>query len=95
MKMTIMYPINNFLIQDLNLNNSNDRQFALCESCFWSATIFKSKVKNSIISLNKCPICFNRNLSLIPLTRDEAYELSLIPKGGLEMKFSKSKLELA
>jgi hypothetical protein len=75
--MTIMYPINNSLVQHLNLNNNTDRQFALCGSCFWSATIFKSKVKNTIIILNKCPICFNRNISLIPLTRDEAYELKL------------------
>jgi hypothetical protein len=49
--MTIMYPINNPLVKHLNLNNKTDRQFALCESCFWSATIFKSKVKNSIITL--------------------------------------------
>lgn len=49
--MIIMYPINNSLVQHLNLNNNTDRQFALCESCFWSATIFKSKVKNSIITL--------------------------------------------
>ncbi len=85
--MTIMYPINNSLVKQLNLNNSTDPQFALCESCFWSATIFKSKVKNTIITWNKCPICFNRSISLIPLTRDETYELSLRPKVGLEMKF--------
>ena len=89
--MTIMYQINNSLVQDLKLNNSTDRQFALCESCFWSATIFKSKVKkNTIITLDVCPVCFNTNISLIPLTRDETYELNLRPKGGWEMKFSKS-----
>jgi hypothetical protein len=46
-----MYQINNSLVQDLKLNNSNDRQFALCESCFWSATIFKSKVKKIPLAL--------------------------------------------
>jgi hypothetical protein len=86
-----MYPINNFLVQDLNFNNSTDHQFALCESCFWSATIFNSKLKrNTIISLDVCSACFSKNISLIPLTRDETYELKLRPKGGWEMKFSKS-----
>jgi hypothetical protein len=86
-----MYLINNSLVRDLNFNNSTDRQFALCESCFWTAAIFKSKVKrNTIITLDVCLACFNRNISLIPLTRDETYELKLRPEGGWEMKFSKS-----
>lgn len=49
----------------------------------------KSK-KNTISTLDVCPACFNTNISLIPLTRDETYELNLRPKGGWEMKFSKS-----
>jgi hypothetical protein len=61
---------NKFLVQDLNLENTKDRQFALCETCFWSATIFKSKVKNAIMILNECPMCLNRN-------RDETYKFSL------------------
>jgi hypothetical protein len=70
-------------------NNSTDRHFALCESCFWSATIFKSGKKQEQI-INTCPACFNENsISLIPLTRDEIYELSARSTGGLEMKFSK------
>ena len=57
-----MYQINNSLVQDLNFNNSTDRQFALCESCFWSATIFKSKLKrNTIITSGVCPTCFSKN----------------------------------
>jgi hypothetical protein len=87
-----MYQINNSLVQDLNLNTSTGHQFALCESCFWSATIFKSKTQKSIMALDVCPVCFNRNISLIPLTVDEIYELSLGSKGGLETKFSKSNL---
>jgi hypothetical protein len=39
---------------------------------------------------NACPVCFNdSSVSLIPLTKDEVYELSIRSKGGLEMKFSK------
>ena len=86
------------LIQSLgyknNKNNNNNyittdnRHFALCESCFWSATIFKSYIQEH--KTNTCPVCFNDDsISLIPLTRDEVYELSVRSKGGLELKFSK------
>ena len=78
------------LIQSIGYNNyTSHRHFALCESCFWSATIFKSDKKQEQI-INTCPTCFNgNNISLIPLTKDEVYELSTRSKGGLEMKFSK------
>ena len=78
------------LIQSLGYNNyTSHRHFALCESCFWSATIFKSDKKQEQI-INTCPVCFNdRSISLIPLEKEEVYELSIRPKGGLEIKFSK------
>jgi hypothetical protein len=81
---------NSRLIQSIEYNNyTSHRHFALCESCFWSATIFKSDKKQEL-KTNACPVCFNDNsVSLIPLTKDEAYELSTRSKGGLEMKFSK------
>ena len=78
----------NPLIQNVGYNNNytTKRHFALCESCFWSATIFKSATQEH--KTNACPACFNKNsISLIPLTRDEVYELSVRSKGGLEMKF--------
>jgi hypothetical protein len=59
--MTIMCSINNSLVQDSNLNNSTGHQFALCESCFWSATIFKSKAQKGTRALDVCPVCFDRN----------------------------------
>ncbi len=57
---------------------------------FWSATIFISNKKQEQI-INTCPICFdeNNNISLIPITKDEVYELSVRSKGGLEVKYSK------
>ena len=70
------------LIQRVGYNNNytSHRHFALCESCFWSATIFKSDKKQEQI-INTCPTCFNgNNISLIPLTKDELYELSTNPK---------------
>jgi hypothetical protein len=70
-------------------HNTSTRQFVLCESCFWSATILRSGAKNIHI-INSCPVCSNSNISLIPLTGDEAYELYVRSKGGLEIKFSKA-----
>jgi hypothetical protein len=65
------------------------RQFLLCETCFWSATIIRSTQKNAII-INSCPVCSNTNISVIPLTNDDVYELYVRSKGGLEMKFSRT-----
>jgi hypothetical protein len=84
-----MYNIS-LLKQSAGYNNYTDNcHFALCELCFWSATIFKLGNKQEQI-INVCPVCFNDNsISLIPLAKDELYELFIRPKGGLEMKFSK------
>ncbi len=49
-----------------NYTTTDNRHFALCESCFWSATIFKSYIQE--YKTNTCPVCFNDNsISLIPL----------------------------
>ncbi|HXX96653.1 MAG TPA: hypothetical protein VEL11_06005 [Candidatus Bathyarchaeia archaeon] len=65
-----------------------NRQFALCESCFWSATIFNSRQKN-VRTINYCPVCSNNNIFLIPLASDDAYDMNMRSKGGLELRFSK------
>ena len=70
----------NPLIQTVGYNNNystDDHHFVLCESCFWSATIFKSDKKKGQI-INTCPTCFNdHSISLIPLVKEEVYELSI------------------
>jgi len=45
--------------------------------------------KNAII-IDCCPVCLNSNISVIPLTNDNTYELYARPNGGLEMKFSRT-----
>jgi hypothetical protein len=69
----------------INANTIN-LQFVLCDSCFWCATGFKVQVQN--IAINVCPMCFNDNLSLIPLGQYESYKKMIEPKLGLEIKFS-------
>ena len=65
-----------------NKYDYNNRSFALCESCYWTATIF-----TRIESYN-CPVCRGENIELIPLNLDEKYEYQLEPDKGLEIKFS-------
>ena len=65
-----------------NKYDYNNRSFALCESCYWTATIF-----TRIESYN-CPVCRGENVELIPLNLDEKYEYQLEPDKGLEIKFS-------
>jgi hypothetical protein len=60
----------------------DNRTFALCESCYWTATIF-TKIENY-----ECPVCHDENVSLIPLSLDEKYEYQFRSKQGLQIKFS-------
>jgi hypothetical protein len=69
------------LILDKRYDYQN-RIFALCESCYWTAT-FLTKIESY-----ECPVCRGKNVALIPLTLDEKYEYQLVPKQGLDIKFS-------
>ena len=60
----------------------SNRLFALCESCYWTATIFTK------IETYHCPVCQSKDVALIPLASDEKYEYSLAPDHGLQLKFS-------
>jgi hypothetical protein len=62
--------------------DSRKRFFALCESCYWTATILRE------VETYQCPVCFSNNVSLIPLSKDEKYEYSIERKHGLQIKFS-------
>lgn len=48
----------------------NDVQcyFAICESCFWTATIFASYMQQYPVG---CPLCKKDQLALIPLCKNE------------------------
>jgi hypothetical protein len=59
-----------------------NRFFALCEDCYWTASILKE------VETFRCPVCQCDEVSLIPLCKDEKYEYSVEPKQGLQIKFS-------
>jgi hypothetical protein len=76
-----------------------ERQFALCESCFWCATnlycAIKEKQNGEITTTNStdnptqsCPVCNKDSVVLIPLQENEAYQMSMGDKRGLEIQFS-------
>lgn len=71
------------LMENLLPNNSAARYFALCESCFWSATILK--IERDVA----CPVCTDSTVSLIPLAIDEEYRIKLGVSTGLELSFSR------
>jgi hypothetical protein len=62
--------------------------FALCESCFWCATIFNYSIKEQEYiednnnTFQVCPICKNKSVSLMHLAKDERYTLSVGDKRG-------------
>lgn len=51
-------------------------QFAICKICLWSATVFKSGVKNNKNNksdqdvVHTCPPCSGSNISLITIVND-------------------------
>lgn len=79
-----------------------EREFAMCESCFWCATVFHNGMvkeeqkecresnsnNNSIVFPQTCPVCRNKSVSLIPLAKDEGYIISMKAKRGAEVEFS-------
>jgi len=71
------------VMENLMPNNSCELYFALCESCFWSATILR--MDHDVV----CPACTDSNVSLIPLAIDEQYRIKLGSTAGLELSFSK------
>lgn len=63
----------------------NNRHFAICEYCYWTATIF------GMNSINKhsCPICHDKLLALIPLSKNDQYFYEIDSKHGLDIRFTR------
>jgi hypothetical protein len=69
-----MFAMSRAIKQDLS-NQSDCCYFAICESCFLTATILESRDDFNIVAY--CPRCLEKQkLSLIPLGLDEIYTMS-------------------
>jgi hypothetical protein len=58
-------------LQDDTRAFSNRGYFAICEFCYWSATILRNRGKVA------CPLCIDSSVSLIPLAIDEQCRINL------------------
>lgn len=75
------------LLENKSSTENTSCYFALCESCYWSATILSS---HPDIDIEHCPVCSGDGmLSLIPLNIDESYRIALSSR-GIEMEFARS-----
>lgn len=54
-----------------------ERSFALCQSCYWMATIF-----TKINKCPACPACHLKIVEIIPLNLDEKYEYGIDQNKG-------------
>jgi len=52
-------------------DNSNERNFLMCKSCFWCASFLNSRYR----SLNACPACMNSELESMPISLNEIYTI--------------------
>jgi len=65
---------------------STHRYFAICDHCYWCASILSSFLA---ADFENCPAC-SKTLSLIPLSPDETYKLDFNSR-GIEMTFARSR----
>ena len=58
------------------IHSGGKPQFAICKVCHWTATVFKSGIKNNKNNksgqdvVNICPLCSSSNISLITIAND-------------------------
>ena len=69
------------LVNEYKANNNNNdsdenvhHYFAICRACFWTATLLRTKriannnkINNLDSRITSCPVCFDHQVSLIPL----------------------------
>jgi len=67
----------------------NQRNFLMCNSCFWCASFVNSRYR----SFSECPACMDSELESMPISLNERYTFDHDPQQGLvtfhEKLFSK------
>jgi hypothetical protein len=74
---------------------SDEIIFAICQSCFWCASCFPSRVLDLITiaaaaedsTSLKCPSCIGGNIESIPIAKNENYRFDYNTKRGVVMEF--------
>jgi hypothetical protein len=57
--------------QTYKATTNKQRDFLLCESCFWCASCIDSEQKH----MTRCPSCNDFRLNYLPITNNEIYKL--------------------
>jgi hypothetical protein len=55
-----------------NIFSDKKRLFMLCDSCFWCAS---SYVHTDRMFTEKCPVCQNKKIELLPISNNECIDL--------------------
>ena len=78
--------------------NESIREFVICDSCHWCATLFVEAISQDTMnddtfpySFKVCPMCNDNHISPIPLQRNEAYRFFFEDKRGLDIQFLRLK----
>jgi hypothetical protein len=75
----------NTTIGQLQVGKNSEVHFAICNSCFWCASVFRSEMHDG------CPSCRNRALDMIPISKDEKYVFEFNEKRGIVLDFVPTK----
>jgi hypothetical protein len=58
--------------------------FALCQSCYWTASLLGTPESK----FAACPVCLEKSVEFLPITRNEIYRFTVTEERGLELHFS-------
>jgi hypothetical protein len=62
---------------------SHRKQFLICESCFWCASILRGSTL-----VGRCPCCKSSMLESIPIATGESYRFDYSMKRGVMLDFA-------
>jgi hypothetical protein len=70
----------------LQLSQLRQRQFVLCNDCFWCCSTLSTRQ----FDIDICPNC-KKSVSAMPIENNEAYTFNHTPSRGVELEFKSSR----
>jgi hypothetical protein len=59
------------------------KNFLLCKSCFWCASLLNDRRRSAYV----CPSCMNSELESMPISFDETYKFDYNASHGVTLEF--------
>lgn len=85
LKMVYDVLVNKKLHDDQQYDNSKEKYFLICKSCFWCASF----LDNIHRSVEVCPSCMNSELDSMPISFDETYKFNYDERRGITLEFGR------